>query len=113
MGELLTPNQVDKPGYEGHLNDRVVSLAEVLQEGGYHTYMAGKWHLGHNISSIPGVLGFEKSYSLLNGGASHFDDMAGLTEAENIEYTLNGKKIKELIAAWDRYAKEVGVVLGE
>ena len=33
MGELLTPEQRGKPGYEGHLNDRVVSLAEVLEAG--------------------------------------------------------------------------------
>jgi arylsulfatase len=32
MGELLTPEQRGQPGYEGHLNDRVVSLAEVLRE---------------------------------------------------------------------------------
>ena len=37
MGEMLAPNQKGKPGYEGHLNDRVVSLAEVLRDGGYHT----------------------------------------------------------------------------
>ena len=27
MNEAMTPNQVGKPGYEGHLNDRVVSVA--------------------------------------------------------------------------------------
>lgn len=96
MGELLAPNQVGKPGYEGHLNDNVVSLAEVLKDAGYHTYMGGKWHLGHDMSNIPGARGFEKTLSLLNGGASHFDDMAGLTAAEHVEYTMNGKKIKEL-----------------
>jgi len=42
MGEMLAPNQKGKPGYEGHLNDRVISLAENLQLGGYNTYMAGK-----------------------------------------------------------------------
>jgi len=53
MGELLKENQIGKPGYEGHLNDRVASLAEVLRHGGYHTYMAGKWHLGREISGKP------------------------------------------------------------
>lgn len=97
MGELRSPNQMNQPGYEGHLNNRVVSLAEVLNGADYHTYMAGKWHLGHEESNIPGARGFEKSFSLLNGGASHFDDKAGLVEAEKIvEYSMNGKKIDEL-----------------
>jgi len=97
MDELLTPNQVGKPGYEGHLNKNVVSLAEVLKNAGYHTYMAGKWHLGHDEENIPGARGFEKSLSLLFGGASHFSDMAGLIEAQNpVEYSMNGKKIDKL-----------------
>lgn len=96
MGELLSPNQVGMPGYEGHLNNNVASLAEILKDAGYHTYMGGKWHLGHDEHSIPGARGFEKTFSLLNGGASHFHDMAGLVEAEVVEYTLNGKKIDKL-----------------
>ncbi|MCK4695218.1 MAG: sulfatase-like hydrolase/transferase, partial [Candidatus Cloacimonetes bacterium] len=97
MGELLAPNQVGQPGYEGYLNNNVVSLAEVLKDAGYFTCMAGKWHLGHDDFNIPGARGFEKSFSMLCGGASHFSDMSGLVEVENpVPYSMNGKKIKEL-----------------
>ena len=74
MGEMITPNQKGKPGYEGHLNDRVVSIATLLQDAGYFTAMAGKWHLGEELEQDPSQRGFQKVYTLLNGGASHFDD---------------------------------------
>ncbi len=74
MNELLTPNQVGQPGYEGFLNDRVVSIASLLKTAGYHTYMAGKWHLGEAPEQDPSKRGFEKVYTMLQGGTSHFDD---------------------------------------
>jgi arylsulfatase A-like enzyme len=57
MGELLAPNQVGKPGYEGHLNNRVVSIATLMKTTGYHTYRAGKWHLGHEPEQDPSKRG--------------------------------------------------------
>jgi len=74
MQELLAPNQIGQPGYEGYLNDRVVSIATVLKNAGYHTYMAGKWHLGHEPEQDPSKRGFERVYTMLHGGTSHFDD---------------------------------------
>ncbi|WP_170287401.1 arylsulfatase [Halioglobus maricola] len=74
MDELLTSHQRGKPGYEGYLNDRVVSLGTVLKGAGYNTYMAGKWHLGHEPEQDPSRRGFDRSFTLLQGGASHFDD---------------------------------------
>jgi len=96
MGELIKPWQRGKPGYEGHINDRVVTMPELLRDGGYHTYMAGKWHLGHKKGDRPYDRGFEKSYSLMNGGASHYNDMNPLFESDVITYTKNGQQIDTL-----------------
>jgi arylsulfatase len=98
MGEMIAPEQRGKPGYEGHLNNRVVSLAEVLRGEGYHTYMAGKWHLGHEPEYFPHARGFERSFSMLFGGASYWSDMFGmLAEHEEVaEYVMNDKRLGEL-----------------
>lgn len=97
MDELLTDEQMGQPGYEGYLNDRVVSLAEVLKENGYHTYMGGKWHLGHQPDRIPHARGFERSFSMLDGGASFWQDMIGpLAKHPFSTYVMDEKVLEEL-----------------
>ncbi len=86
MAEFLTENQSGQPGYEGHLNDRVASLAEVLRSGGYHTYLSGKWHLGHSKGTLPFDRGFERSFSMLVGGASHWADMLGILPMDHPQH---------------------------
>tara|TARA_R110002110_G_scaffold406421_1_gene626562 strand:- start:411959 stop:413626 length:1668 start_codon:yes stop_codon:yes gene_type:complete len=75
MYEELSPNQKGQPGYEGHLNDSVVSVATLLRDSGYSTYLSGKWHLSNAPGQGPGSQGFERSFALNSGGASHFADM--------------------------------------
>jgi len=93
MSEALTPNQVGQPGYEGHLNDRVVSVASLLRDAGYHTYLAGKWHLGEEPEHDPSRRGFEKSFTLLQGGASHFDDEWMICANYTPTYRENGVRV--------------------
>jgi arylsulfatase A-like enzyme len=73
--ELLGPKQKGKPGYEGHLNSRLASIAKVLRDAGYRTYMAGKWHLGEVPAQWPAKEGFEGDSTLLQGGGSSWSDM--------------------------------------
>lgn len=61
-----------KPGYEGYLNERVAALPEVLQDGGYYTFLSGKWHLGLSEEYWPIKRGFEKSFTLLPGAGNHY-----------------------------------------
>lgn len=97
MQEGMGENQVGQPGYEGFLNQRVVSMASLLRDGGYHTYMAGKWHLGTEVDQTPTARGFDRSFSLLTGSASHFNDMVGPTLAQpNAKYWEDGHEVHSL-----------------
>lgn len=95
MAEFTAPNQKGVPGYEGHLNDRVAPLPALLRDAGYHTYMAGKWHMGEKPEHFPAARGFERDLTLIPGGGSHFDDMWG-AKGEKQLYTRNGRPIGEL-----------------
>jgi arylsulfatase A-like enzyme len=61
------------PGYGGHLSNRVAALPAVLKAAGYHTYTAGKWHLGTEKQHSPRAAGFERSFGVVEGAATHFD----------------------------------------
>jgi arylsulfatase len=69
MGTPTRPEQLGRPGYEGYLNFHVVSMAELLRDGGYHTYMTGKWHLGAEAETGPAARGFERSFVSIDGGS--------------------------------------------
>lgn len=97
MAETVADNQLGLPGYEGHLNDRVNTIAEVLKSAGYHTYMSGKWHLGTQAEQSPGKRGFEQSFAMLYGAGSHFADMKGPdAHRDPVLYRENGHLVREL-----------------
>jgi len=72
---LMTSLQRDPAsvGYQGRLNERSVTLAEVARSAGYHTYMSGKWHLGQDDRAWwPRQRGFDRFYGILAGATSYF-----------------------------------------
>jgi arylsulfatase len=94
-GVMGAPNdeRIGLPGYEGYLNNNAVHVAQLLHDSGYHTYIAGKWHLGSNINAsankTPDQWGFESSFAMLGGAAAnHFghDTAAQKTYTENGQY---------------------------
>ena len=69
-----------KPGYRGQLNNRCVTLGEVLQQAGYKTYISGKWHVNKDDEceqdspkhNWPLHRGFDKFYGILKGATDYF-----------------------------------------
>lgn len=96
MDEWTAPNQRGVPGYEGYLNKQVATLPQLLKDAGYHTYMAGKWHLGKAPDLIPAARGFERDFSLLDGAGSYWD-MTNFTGASpKSVFTEDGRYLSKL-----------------
>ncbi len=78
-------------GYEGRLTDRIIPIPELLGRAGYHTYMAGKWHLGSDPHSNPSQKGFERSFVNLGGAGSHYTDTGFHPSLPVTRYTEDGE----------------------
>jgi len=84
---LLTglPPQLADYKLFNEIKENSVTLAEVLGESGYATYMVGKWHIGLGGSStepepIPTERGFDRFYGIWEGAA--WPRKQSLTEPE-------------------------------
>ena len=74
MGNMSTDVDKQPPGpYQGYLNENCVTIAQVLKDAGYATYMSGKWHLGEKKPNWPLQHGFDKYFGLISGASSYFD----------------------------------------
>jgi len=68
------------PGYRGEMSQGAITLAEILQQNGYSTYMVGKWHLTNSehrsrigpFDSWPTGRGFERYWGFLDGETSQW-----------------------------------------
>lgn len=74
MPETMPSEHLGKPGYDGVLNDRVVTLASLLRDQGYHTYISGKWHLGKTPETLPNRRGFERSFIQADSGSDNWEN---------------------------------------
>lgn len=93
------------PGYRGHLSANAVAMPELLRDAGYRTAMVGKWHLAYEVKApdaqvrtwyrikpeaLPHARGFDKSFALVNGGASHYAPPTPPTPMDLVTYAEDG-----------------------
>jgi arylsulfatase A-like enzyme len=96
MSEWTAPNQLGVDGYEGNLSNKVTTLPQLLKDSGYHTYMVGKWHMGKDPDKIPAARGFERDFTLLDGGGSYWDMKNVTAAAPKLVFTEDGRYLTKL-----------------
>jgi len=96
VGHMMEDNGFD--AYRGDLNNRCVTIAEVLRPAGYRTYVTGKWHVTRHVDkdgpkhNWPLQRGFDKFYGTITGAGSFYDpttlcrDNAYITPLNDPEY---------------------------
>jgi len=90
--EMLAPEQRVHDNYQGVLGSNVVTVATLLEDAGYHTYMAGKWHLGAEPHQLPSRRGFERTVALTDSGADNWEQRPYLPIYDRANWFADGKR---------------------
>jgi arylsulfatase/uncharacterized sulfatase len=73
LRETMPREHLGKPGYLGSLVPNVVTLGTLLRDGGYRTYVAGKWNVGSEPDNLPDRRGFDKSFVMGDTGSDNWE----------------------------------------
>ncbi|MDH3625179.1 MAG: arylsulfatase [Myxococcales bacterium] len=93
--EAIPPVQAEESSnYRGTLGDNVVTIATLLKDAGYHTYMSGKWHLGKTPELLPSRRGFERTIAMADTGADNWEQKPYLPMYKKANWFGDGKEIE-------------------
>jgi arylsulfatase len=92
--EMLAPEQRVYENYQGVLGSNVVTVATLLEDAGYHTYMAGKWHLGAAPDKLPSRRGFARTVALMDSGADNWEQKPYLPIYAEANWFADGERFE-------------------
>lgn len=92
--ETIPPEQGEHANYRGTLGHNVVTVATLLQDAGYHTYMAGKWHLGKTPDLLPFRRGFERTVTMADTGADNWEQKPYIPIYKKANWFADGEEFE-------------------
>ena len=70
----------------------MVTVATLLEDAGYHTYMAGKWHLGMDPNKRPSQRGFQRTMAMMDSGADNWEQRPYLPIYDQANWFADGER---------------------
>ena len=92
LRETMPGAHLGQPGYEATLKPNVVTVATLLQAGGYRTSVVGKWNVGNEPRNLPDQRGFDRSFVMGDTGSDNWEpEKRYLPHAARVNWFENGK----------------------
>ena len=92
MRETIPRAHLGQPGYLTVLNDKVVTVATLLRDAGYRTYVSGKWHVGIAPHNLPPSRGFDRSIVQGDSGSDNWKTAQRYLDlTDKVHWFENGK----------------------
>ena len=113
--ETVTPEQSELPGYSMVWDADQATIASLLSEAGYQTYVTGKWGIGAKGANLPDRFGFDRSYVKDSTGGSNHDhahylpgypEVSGYEDGEPVRLPEDFYSSRNLVDQMIRYIDE-------
>jgi arylsulfatase/uncharacterized sulfatase len=92
LRETMPGAHLGRPGYQATLTPNVVTVATLLQAGGYRTSVTGKWNVGNEPRNLPDQRGFDRSFVMGDTGSDNWEpEKRYLPHAARVNWFENGK----------------------
>ncbi len=92
--ETVTPDQRALPGYSMVWDDDQQTIASLLAQAGYQTYVSGKWGIGAKGKNLPDRFGFDRSYVMDSTGGSNYDHSHYLPGYPDVSWYEDGEPVR-------------------
>lgn len=92
--ETVTEEMRKRPGYSMLWTAGQKTIAGLLSDAGYQTYVTGKWGIGEAGANLPNRFGFDRSYVMDATGGSNCDAKPYLPGYDDVGWFEDGKPVK-------------------
>ena len=91
--ETVTPEMRSFPGYSMTWEAHQKTLASLLSDAGYQTFVTGKWGIGKTGVNLPNKFGFDRSYVMDATGGSNYDASPYLPGYDDVDWFEDGEPV--------------------